>query len=339
MGSAQSYISPETAVTALVIAGTIGLGYTQFGTATTSTAAVSAEEGQDTTSKKGKKKKKAKTTGPSGDISETLSVSKSQSQTPQPPSSRVVEFPEVIPGQFEISAGAAPDSDPSTKDPSATSPKSKKGKKKSKGKAAGAAEAEVPQTVSASIDYLSEADLKESAPSTKNAKRQRTPTQQPAVPVIAASSSQLKRPSHQSTTSIDTDGSWTRVGLHKRGRTATDADSSALSAEADPATSDAGLTPSVTGESSPAVERRASTSTEDESFLLNVSTRDSGEHRRTLAEKLLPKPRKTAVDELRLFYFFHDNGFGQLTICNSKIFFIVSITSLHITSLSYHKYA
>ncbi|KAF8883484.1 hypothetical protein CPB84DRAFT_1790024 [Gymnopilus junonius] len=229
MGSAQSYISPETAVTALVIAGAIGLGYTQFGTPA---PAVSTQEGQDATSKKGKKKK-SKAASHSGDISETSSASKSQSQTPQPPSSRVAEFP-----------------------------KAKKAKKKSKGKAA-AVEADVSQTVSAAIDYLSEADMEASAPSAKNAKRQKTPTQPPAVSAVASStSSQLKRPSHQSTASIDTDGSWTRVVSNKRGRT-TDADSSAFSAEADP-TSDA------------AVERRASTSTEDESFLLNVSTRDSG---------------------------------------------------------------
>ena len=54
-------------------------------------------------------------------------------------------------------------------------------------------------------------------------------------------------------------------------------------------TSDAGITTSVTGNSSPVTER-----TEDESALA-----DSGisENRRTLAERLLPKPRKTGVEE------------------------------------------
>ena len=53
-----------------------------------------------------------------------------------------------------------------------------------------------------------------------------------------------------------------------------------------PAASDAGITTSVTGTSSPVTER-----TEDEHALATE------ENRRTLAERLLPKPRKTHVEE------------------------------------------
>ena len=56
-------------------------------------------------------------------------------------------------------------------------------------------------------------------------------------------------------------------------------------------TSDAGVTTSVTGtgNSSPVTER-----TEEESQLASSGVSDN---RRTLAEKLLPKPRKTGVEE------------------------------------------
>ncbi|KDR66137.1 hypothetical protein GALMADRAFT_273747 [Galerina marginata CBS 339.88] len=304
MGSAQSYISSEVALTAIVVAGAIGLGYTQLGPAATSTFgahAVSTADSQATALKKGKKKKQGKG-APSGDISETLSASKSQSQLPQLAQARAVEFAEAIPGQFDATPASPPGTELSAGGLATEALKPKKSKKKAKGKAASATPELGPtQTISSSVDYLSEASVK--AAPTKNAKRQQTPSQQPQKPPPAASASSsaaaLTRPQQQSTASLDTDSSWTRVGSHRRGPTATDADSSALSAEADPTTSDAGITPSVTGNSSPVVERRMSTSTEDESFLLNVNvTRGSGENRRTLAEKLLPKPRKTGVDDM-----------------------------------------
>lgn len=56
-------------------------------------------------------------------------------------------------------------------------------------------------------------------------------------------------------------------------------------------TSDAGITTSVTGNSSPVTER-----TEDEVELGGASA-SASEMRRPLAERLLPKPRKTGVEE------------------------------------------
>ncbi len=86
---------------------------------------------------------------------------------------------------------------------------------------------------------------------------------------------------------LDDDG-WTRVETRKKAER-----DAAKAGEGRPqlgvSTSDAGITTSVTGNSSPVTER-----TEDESALA-----DSGisENRRTLAERLLPKPRKTGVEE------------------------------------------
>lgn len=92
---------------------------------------------------------------------------------------------------------------------------------------------------------------------------------------------------------LDNDG-WTKVETKKvRAQTSKAGGSGAGGAEGAPqlevSTSDAGITTSVTGtgNSSPVTER-----TEEESQLA-----DAPENRRTLAEKLLPKPRKTGVVE------------------------------------------
>jgi len=281
MGSTQSYLSPEAAITVIVVAGAVGLGFTKVGT-TTHTAVTSGEGA----AQKGKKKKTKVT---SGDISAAGSASRTQKSTPEP---RVVTFPEVIPGQFD---DTLLQTTAESSAPEATVAKSNKSKKK-KGKATASDIA--PQHVSASVDYLSESSIKvPSRPkNTKRASHNQQSPQPPSSSTAAPSSSPpLARPLHLSTASLDTDGSWTRVASRRnRGAAASD-DKNLHSAE--PSTSDAGITTSHTGNSSPVAER-----TEDESFLLqqprSSASRNSGEeNRKTLAEKLLPKPRKTGVDE------------------------------------------
>ncbi|GJE90302.1 hypothetical protein PsYK624_064310 [Phanerochaete sordida] len=100
------------------------------------------------------------------------------------------------------------------------------------------------------------------------------------------SSTPVPRPTaarRKSTPIIDADGPWTRVESKKRGANPPGA-AAASSATAEPATSE--VTTSVTGTSSPVAER-----TEDE----QVGTAAA---RRTLAERLLPKPRKTHVEDM-----------------------------------------
>jgi len=312
MGSAQSYImSPEGALTALVMAGAIGLGYTQFGGSATlldgtgATPGVggkkdAAETGETPATKKGKKKSNK---AGAGEVSETSSVTKSME--PQ-----VME--KVIPGQFDsLPASATPQPPPTKKS------------KKKKGKAAVARPPSEPPSelasapVSSAIDYLSESSIKEAGKKAKKQQLQggqRQPPPMPSSSVVTPTPSQLTRPLQQSTTSIDTDGSWTRVGRGK-GKSAGGANHSA--APTSTTTSDAGMTTtSPTADSSPVTGlSTAATLDEDRggeeaSFLLNVNEReqDSGDaNRRTLAEKLLPKPRKTGVDELsfpRSFFHF-----------------------------------
>lgn len=199
---------------------------------------------QETSGQKKNKKKKRAAAGQAGDINPELA---SSSPAPNPV---VVPFPAVIPGQFDDVPVLAPGE--------RTAPKPKKAKKK-KGKTV----VDTPAAVSSAGNRSDSSAGQSKAP----VKRQ-------------ASSS--TRPLKQSTASIDTDGSWTRV---KPRRTTTQESG----APAEITTTDAGVTTSATGNSSPITDR-----TEDEAFTRNTT---HGENRKTLAEKLLPKPRKTGVDE------------------------------------------
>jgi hypothetical protein len=266
MGSAQSYISSEAALTTLVVAGAIGLGYTQIGRSSVRSTDATPQ------SDKGKKKRAKSSVVFSGDFSDKGHLNNDKSQQHLIPG---------FPGQFEPTT--SPDSHLS--DVAATSSslsKAKKSKKK-KVKAAVTTDPIVREVAtSSSPDYSSEISKKFM---TKNLKRQPQPQ---------SSSSQMTG-FIESTPSIDTDGSWTRVGSVRRHTPL----SKNNMASFDTTTSDAdtGLTPQ-TGNSSPVAER-ITEGEESSSFLLDIGSRESGENpRKTLAEKLLPKPRRTGVDEL-----------------------------------------
>lgn len=273
MGSAQSYISSEVALTTLVVAGAIGLGYTQIGRSST---AVRSNTDATPQSDKGKKKRAKSSVVFSGDFSDKGHPNNDKSQT----TPRVLNSLPDFPGQFEPTT--SPDSHLS--DVAATSSSLSKAKKpkKKKAKAAVATDPVVREVAaSSSADYSSEISNKSR---TKNLKRQQQPQ----------SSSQMTK-LLESTASIDTDGSWTRVGSVRR-HTPLSKNSTA-SLDATTSDADTGLTPQ-TGNSSPIAER-GTEGEESPSFLLDIGSRESGENpRKTLAEKLSPKPRRTGVDEL-----------------------------------------
>lgn len=290
MGSAQSYISSEAALTTLVVAGAIGLGYTQIGhgSAPTSTVTPQSDKPMQSTNN-GKKKKQAKASVVlSSDVSNKGHVdNKDQSQqhltTPSKTLAepgRVLDALPGFPGQFESTL--SPGSQISDVAASSSASKAKKSKKK-KAKAAATTGPIVQEIAASSSADYSEISTKSK---TKNAKRQQQP--------LSSSSARMTAPL-PSTASIDTDGSWTRVGsvrqhtpLSKISTTSLDVTTSDV---------DTGLTPQ-TGNSSPIAER-GTEGEESSSFLLDIGARESGENRRkTLAERLLPKPRKTGVDEL-----------------------------------------
>ena len=258
-------------MTTLVVVGAIGLGYTQIGRGSTT-----VRNSTDATPKSDKGKKKRAKPGVvfSGEFSD-----KGNDKSQQPITTSPILNP--LPGQFE--PATSPDSHLS--DVAATSSslsKAKKSKKK-KAKALVTTDPIVREVASSSADYSSEISNKSK---TKTLKRQQQPQ---------SSSPMTKLP--ESTASIDTDGSWTRVGSVRRQTPLSK--NSAASFDATTSDADTGLTPQ-TGDSSPVAERGTGTEGEESSsFLLDIGTQEFSENpRKTLAEKLLPKPRRTAVDEL-----------------------------------------
>lgn len=165
------------------------------------------------------------------------------------PKPPVVSSPAVVPGGFTM--------DPVSVDTDAAPPKPKKSKKKKGKKAAGAGDTLTPG-----------GNQSDGSSATGESSRQH---------------SSRKRQSF----GAEQDEAWTRVEPRRRQKplaATLDIDEGKPTAEL---TSDAGVTTSVTGNSSPVTER-----TEDE------GPTPAPENRRTLAEKILPKPRKTGVDDM-----------------------------------------
>ncbi|KIM88394.1 hypothetical protein PILCRDRAFT_814293 [Piloderma croceum F 1598] len=145
-------------------------------------------------------------------------------------------------------------------EPSASQPK-KSRKKKGKGKD--------KQTTAGASSAESSTPVPQSKPKQKRS----------SEPLTSKSATVKSAPLIDTTT----DGSWTRVESHNR---------KAQQAAGDQLQPSLSVTTETeTGESSPVTER----TDEDKDV---VPPRSSNENRRTLAEKLLPKPRKTAVDDM-----------------------------------------
>ncbi|EAU89915.1 hypothetical protein CC1G_08397 [Coprinopsis cinerea okayama7 len=274
MGSAQSGLSSQLAITLVVVVGALGLGYTLRSAAPTQPAASLTGGSQKA---QGSKKKKKKGTSAAAAVSqETTGVS-----TPASPNAHVVPFPEVIPGQFD---SAPPVSDTPQAQSSSVS-KSKKGKKK---KAKGQAQDESATPVAQSSDERrADTATATTTTSSSKSKAQKSPKSKPGQKSSSTYLDLAGGSLHQSSASVDTDGSWTRVERRNK------AGSAHQHSEA--TTSDAGITTSQTGNSSPVAERTEL----EEDETPSPNPRDSGENRRrTLAEKLLPKARKTGVEDL-----------------------------------------
>ncbi|KAL0955265.1 hypothetical protein HGRIS_004155 [Hohenbuehelia grisea] len=289
MGASQSFIPTEAAVTTVAVAGAIAFGYFQLKENNSSDSPVSGtssgKAGQGSTSSAGSSSKKTKK-GPK----DTASASSSHANIApaSPPTPQVVPFPEVLPGQFETEKKPTP------------APKAKKTKKKSKAAVANAkpAASSAPAPTHTAPPAVS-SDSESEASEIELEVRQ--PTVRPSAIVTAPpAQAPLSRPHTHSTTSIDTDGSWTRVESKRRRRDAPQGEGQAGDTDGGPSstlevtTSDAGATTPVTGTSSPIAER-AEDDDEEQGFLASIAR--APETRRPLAERLLPKPRKTGVDE------------------------------------------
>ncbi|RXW20476.1 hypothetical protein EST38_g5376 [Candolleomyces aberdarensis] len=320
--SQSTYLSTELAVTLAVVAAGIGYGFytrTQAHNATASAnsgPAGSAPVGSGTTGKgKGKKKAKASTS-----LSSSATAAKAAVDEPATP--LVVPFPDVIvgggsgviPGGFEFKDG---DDEESAAGASASalskSKKSKKNKKKApataEGSAAGVAAAgkqreaspsptgaSTPRPAAAVDSDADSASGPQPQPSKKSKKKKSKAGGAEAALAASVQQRSHQHPLEHSTASIDTDGSWTRVeSRHRSGNNNTNLTSSKND------DSGAGLTP-TTGNSSPVLERSSVTSSAEddgeEGSLGNLNHRDSSDKKKTFAEKMIPKPRKTGVEDL-----------------------------------------
>lgn len=265
MGSSQSLLSPEAAITVAVVAGAIGLGYKQLVPAGSALGTTNEKSGK----KEGKKKKHTGSQKSEGDV---------QRSSP-PPTPIVVPFPTILPGGYDGTTTTEADSAPEA-------PK-RKGKKKKKSKLASSTSSTQPEAAAPKRASTTQPSVPADKPvKEKQGKRQDQPHS--LVQVSSSTSSpethSLKHPA-PSTASLDTDGSWTRVES-RRNRTGPSVDLTTTSAsEADAP---------ITGSSSPVAER-----TEDDDEQL-YTARSLTEPRRPLAERLLPKPRKTGVDEFSI---------------------------------------
>ncbi|GAW09345.1 protein [Lentinula edodes] len=259
MGTTQSYLSPEALVTAAVVAVGGGGG------------------------KKGKGKKKPNTTsGTSTPITEGIKT---------PENISILPFPAVVPGQFD---DGAPDS--SAGSGAEGKPKAKKGKKKKAGKAADAQakssaapdtaveESVVSPAAAAALadsnsSHVTNSSTKLSTKSKK--KKQQAPSQ------VKPSASFSKSTASLASLATDTDGEWTRV-THRADKIHTSSIAGG--------TSDVGQATSITTGSSSPVDTRTEEEEDGEDEEEDVLGGSSERH--PLAKRLLPKPRKTGVEDM-----------------------------------------
>ena len=192
----------------------------------------------------------------------TLSGVKSKSDEQKP---TVVSFPAVIPGGF---GGDATSSAVEQDTDAGSSVKQKKKKKKGKGKKAGT------EGAGSSVKVEEKSDASGLAESSS---------------LSRSASSKKPQPQFAESGGVGLDDSeaWTRVESRRKPKSQPTDSKLGLQ----DVTSDAGITTSVTGNSSPATEDEAGSAPQ-----LGASS-TSKESRRTLAEKLIPKPRKTGVEE------------------------------------------
>ena len=275
MGSAFSFVSSGTVLTILVV--TVGVTYIFYTSQAGehppgSRLALPKEKSKHSSSLKKKSKKKQAVTKevvtsaaeedvkfPGSEPSTSSGVkSKSDEQKPT-----VLSFPTVIPGGFGSDATTSAVEHDTDAGGSGKPKKKKKGKSKKAGTEGAGSRAQVEEK-SDVADHVDPSSLGRSAGS-KNRQLQS---------------------GEEGGAGLDPEA-WTRVESRRKPKSQpTDSKSGPQDG-----TSDAGITTSVTGNSSPVTEDEAGPTPQ-----LDASSA-SKENRRTLAEKLIPKPRKTGVEE------------------------------------------
>lgn len=310
MGSVVSHAPAETVVVVIVTAACTALAYTfvlRFASANSGAQLVGTESSQlpSIVGTKPKRKKRSARSQTSAGAAEDTETDPSSSRSGQPqvvskmePSRRdPVTIPpaKVIPGDFEgrieTSTSAGYTAAHSSQEPGVAT--AKRGKKKNKkanldgpGSGAPVGDRSV-QGVSREQPMLWESNGRSSSAVSK-AKSEATKPSHQQQPRLLNPDTSLKRESRlQSSPSLDTDGSWTRVASHRLKESDGKADVS-VAVSTDFTSSDVGA------------------STAGESLVAEITDEDIGdltdgnvaETRRTLAEKLVPKPRRTGVEDM-----------------------------------------
>ncbi|KAJ6451337.1 hypothetical protein C8R45DRAFT_946350 [Mycena sanguinolenta] len=299
MGSAQSSITPEAALitAAVVVGGAVAIGYSALGAGSSSSS--TSTSSADAEAKAAKKKSKRKSTAAPGAGVETIPeldaaapTSKSKKSKAKSKASIADSLPttSASPLQAKASVSSLPGSfEPDAEPVPAVRAHSKKSKNKKGAKSATASlevdtpmptprpsipaaalvpAALVPAPPPAAAPVLS--PIATPAPAPSSAKSKKPKSKKKSTPASASAST-------AAAAGESTDDGWTRVG----------GDSTSASA------------PSLTEDSLPEADEDEE---EAEEIPLpgmrakNVSVRDKPP-KRPLAERLLPKPRKTGVDE------------------------------------------
>lgn len=307
MGAAQSSIPTEAAVVGAIVAG----GVTAYGIYSrnangvggTSGASPEAKTGGNATGKKGKGKKKAQArlgSGADSDVEfEKTIAAANKENAAAAASARVVRAPDVVPGTFDFNPTSNSESEARDK-----KARKKKAKKATSG-VTGASEvknavsssvvetkdvpsARTEQVVVAPQAVQAEAPAPSQPPAKKNKKRK--------VKAGASASEPLAASIDMS--DAGDDASWTRVSTRKKTGTSTGADPQGSIAGASSTDADAELLTSDTNLTSGATDPEVTETEEEDSGLRKSDTVT----RKTLAERLLPRPRKTGVEEYVSFH-------------------------------------
>ncbi|KAG2033394.1 hypothetical protein BDR03DRAFT_967712 [Suillus americanus] len=296
MGSTLSHTSLEWAVAA-GIAGAAAYSYLTYTNSdaptptTTSTSSTSEHPTKGTKSKKKKQTpKNAGVSKPSENINTTSSITATSTTTATAtsahgnpvPEPTVVPFPHVIPGQFDAVLSSSEDQSVQVKTNEGTK------KKKTKTKVKKQTEKEKPKAIATGEGVSSERQ----SSSQSGGDVPRTYIDIPSEVFSPKAEQGLRTLQIRSSSpSFDTDSSWMRIDTRQRARgakTATGSDNQILAITTDMTSSDVG--PS-TGDS-----LFAERMDEDGDASLDAGT--PGDKRRTLAERLLPRHGKTAVDDM-----------------------------------------
>jgi len=271
MGAAFSFVSSGTVFTVLVVA--VGFAYNYSNQVREPSPnlrlTLPKEKSKHSSSLKKKSKKKqavAKEVVTSAAEEEDVKLPGSEPSTSSGVKSKsnelkptIASFPTVIPGGF---GGSGTTSAVEQDTDAGGSGKQKKKKKKSKSKNAGTGGAQVEEKSDAA-----------------------GPPESSSLGRSASSKKRQPQSAEAGGAGLDDPEAWTRVESRRKPKPQpTDSKNGPQDA-----TSDAGITTSVTGNSSPA--------TDDEAGPQPDPSSASEENRRTLAEKLVPKPRKTGVEE------------------------------------------